>query len=216
MGRLPDVTASSTGAHGILSGTAFWRPDMIRSRIGVAKATYMSSVGSAQMLSNIHLSQAKFTESEIAALEGDEQFAAWVRMAANEFGTTTGRPRDICRLDLDLLRYHIKVVGGINCLAVTHLDIARPDMAIPVVSHYIHKVTGRRVPAQPGIQERSTKLEPVVYYLPGWDGTAVQRARSVNELPREALRYLSFLQRQVGVPIVFVTTGPRREQAFTV
>lgn len=47
--------------------------------------------------------------------DADQQWAAWVREYAHEFGTTTGRARDICFLDIPFMAYNC-YVGDIECL----------------------------------------------------------------------------------------------------
>ena len=47
--------------------------------------------------------------------------------------------------------------------------------------------------------------------FPGWK-TDLSGATERNDLPREAVEYISFLERQMGVPIRFVCVGPGREQ----
>ena len=99
-------------------------------------------------------------------------------------------------------------------LAVTHLDIARKDHVIKVCTHYTDE-RGHYHPYQPG-QKRQQGLKPHYVELPGFDGRAVRKARKFAELPDNAKRFLAFIQRQVGLPITIVSTGPNRENALKV
>lgn len=190
LGTRKDVTASDTSAYGIAAGTAFWRPEDITQCIGVFKITYMSSVGVRRMPTVM-----------------DPEWAGTVREWAKEFGTTTGRPRDIYWPDLPLLTYNARM-GGIEVLMGTHLDIARPDRNILVCTHYIKQ--GRVVPYRPGLCHLEGVI-PQYIELPGWDGEACQKARSSDELPINAQKFLAFIQARTGYPIVAVTTGPSRD-----
>ncbi len=207
IGRLPDVTSSDTSINGIAAGTKLWKAQDIREKIGVMKLTYMSSVGSVHMATDLMLPRKAITDE--SGLTGAQKFGAWVREEAHEYGTTTGRPRDICLLDLELMRYNIRM-GGIEMLAGTHLDIAREDMPIKVCTHYVDS-TGQRVAYQPGV-EHQENLTPVYVDLPGWDGAAAQQARTFDELPDNAKKFLAFVQAQTATPITAVTNGPQREQ----
>lgn len=189
-GTRPDVTSSTTSLYGLPQGTSFWEPKDIAERIGVFKLTYTSSVGARRMPTHANNSWAEETRNE-----------------AHEFGTTTGRPRDILYLDLDFLRYNIKV-SAVEVLAGTHLDIAREDVPIRVATHYTKN--GQRVPYQPGLQYQED-VEVHYMELPGWDGKACSQARSFEELPYRAQQYLSFIQLVTGYPIVTVTNGPERQ-----
>lgn len=189
LGTRPDVTSSDTSVDGVKSGTGFWRAQDIADRIGVFKLTYTSSVGARRM-----------------PTQADPEWENWVREEAHEYGTTTGRPRDILYLDLPLLIYNARL-AGIEVLAGTHLDIAREDKPVRVCTHY----TRAEVPAhyQPGVRSLMG-ITPHYVELPGWDGSAVQGARSLQDLPENAVRYLALIQRRTGYPIVAVSTGPAR------
>jgi adenylosuccinate synthase len=210
-GRRPDVTVTPTGVMGVQIGTR--RPEYsheyIPDRIGVGKITYMSSVGAVRMITDSGLERKMHTVQEINAIQDPAQrFAALARLVANEKGTTTQRPRDICFADLPLLAYNIEA-GKINQLALTHLDVARSDMPIKVCTHY-ENMYGEPVAYQPGI-ENQENLTPVYIELPGWNAQEAANARTIEELPENAIRYLAFVQAALGVPITMVTVGPKRE-----
>ncbi len=208
LGRLPDVTSSDTSINGTAAGTQLWRAQDIREKIGVMKITYMSSVGSAHMRTDLMLPRGKVEDAGM--LSEEQLYGLWIREEAHEYGTTTGRPRDICLLDLEMMRYNIRM-GGIEMLAGTHLDIAREDMPLKVCTHYVDKTTGERVPYQPGVWHQEN-LRPVFIDLPGWDGAEAQKARTFDELPDNAKKFLSFVQAQTATPITAVTNGPHRDQ----
>lgn len=228
-GRKPDVTATDTSLWGTAAGTKFWTRNDIRRGIGVVKLTYSSSVGDEESrpLTVVDLSRTdilaeegiqstegwtgeKYWE-EISKLTGysqEQKRALWIREVAREVGTTTRRYRDICELDLELLRYNIHM-GGIEMLAGTHLDLARADQEIRICTHYTDE-TGQMVPYQPGVRHQK-KLTPHYVTVPGFDGEAVKKAKSLDDLPLAAQQLLSFIQRQTGTPITIVTTGPERQ-----
>jgi len=142
-----------------------------------------------------------------------QKFAASARMDANEFGATTGRARDICFQDLPILRYN-SMAGGIEMLAGTHLDVAYEGQKIKVCTHY-NDMAGNYVPYQPGI-EHQKNLIPQYIELDGWNGEAARTATCYEELPDNAKKFLAFLQRSIGRPITFITTGPARENSMEI
>ncbi len=235
LGRRPDVTATDTSMTGIKDSTAYYTREMVGDGIGVFKATYDSSVGQVKPLTIITLpkddllANAKskvgdkwknWTEQdyweEIQKLKGlnsEQKYAAWIREVAGEKGTTTGRYREICYLDLAALRFHAKM-GEVTMLAATHLDIARKDHVIKICTHYTDNAGNYR-PYQPG-QKRQNGLKPHYVELSGFDGQLVRKAKNFNKLPENAKKFLSFIQKQVGLPITIVSTGPNRENALKV
>lgn len=208
-----DTTSTDTSANGVLYATKVFRVNDIPYIIGAIKATYMSSVGKRRMKTQVALEKKVRRLSDLDRSASSEQrWAAWVRETAREFGTTTGRPRDICFLDLPFLAYNC-LVGNINMLAATHLDIARPGKKIKVCNYYIRDT--QPIAYYPGI-ETDPDAKPHYIELDGWDGAEVRKAKSFAELPKAAQKYLSYIQARVGVPIVFSTTGPDRNNQITI
>lgn len=214
LGTLGDTTSTDTGVGGILDSTKVWQARDIKYRMGVFKLTYTSSVGKREMVTKVPLEKNILTEKDAIArrLTLEQIRAAWIREVAHEFGTTTGRPRDICNLDLAMLAYNCDV-GNIEMLAATHVDIARRKEFIKVCTHYTRD--GVVVPYQPGI-EYQKGIQPQYVELPGWDMTEVQQARTFDQLPKEAKQFMAFIQARLGIPIVMATTGPNRDQLLEI
>lgn len=206
LGTYPDVTASNTTAYGITEGTmGFWSLDQTQKRMAVIKHN-PSSVGARHMPTHIDLPRT--TNDLPPDATPDQMYGAWVRDVANERGTTTGRWRDINKLDLAFLTFNLRV-GGVNSLGITHLDVAREDQPIKVATHYVD-AQGREVGYRPDLRYLST-VQAQYIELPGWDGEAAQKAKSFDELPENAKKYLAFIQARTGIPIVAATTGPKRD-----
>lgn len=195
-GVYPDVTASRTGFDGIFDSTeGVVDPKEIQYRAGVIKATYMSSVGTRRLPTMM-----------------EEALADRIRNDNLEFGATTGRKRDIVHLDLEAMRFFAKA-GGLNCLVLTHLDSVYSEVPIKVCIEYRDKLTGKRAYYTPD-QTALDQVRPVYLEFDPWSKEAVQKARTLTELPKEAKDFLSFISEQVDLPIWMVTTGPRREQGI--
>ncbi|MBI5620128.1 adenylosuccinate synthetase [Candidatus Gottesmanbacteria bacterium] len=195
LGTLPDITASDTSIYGIQTGTAFWKMHTIEDRIGIFKIPYTSSVGARRM-----------------PTQADNEWATRVRDEAHEYGTTTGRARDILFPDIPMLSYNIRM-SGVEMLIGTHLDVSWENVRIHVCTHYADK-KGNVVSYQPGLLYLNNVV-PHYVTLPGWDGALVRKAKSFKELPENAKKFLAFLQLRLAMPITAVTVGPSREHYIT-
>lgn len=204
-GTRPDVTSTDTTLSGIKSGTGHWLPNNIEQSYAVIKATYSSSVGARRMPTHVDASIA--TDATV-----DQKWAAWVQQAAHEYGTTTGRARDINILDLEMLRFNLRMSQA-ERVVVTHLDISEENKPVKVCTHYVDK-DGKPTFYQPN-QASLNQVTPQYMELPGWDGNACRSAKSFDDLPENAQKYLAFLQARLGLPIVAATTGPDRDNFVT-
>lgn len=191
-GTRPDVTSSDTTLSGIKAGTGghFLERDIEHS-YAVIKATYTSSVGARRMPTHV-----------------DNDWSHWVQEAAHEYGTTTGRPRDINMLDLPMLAFNLRISGA-QKLVLTHVDIARKDMPVTVCTHYTDK-KGNPTFYQANLADLA-QVKPHYVEFPGWDGVLCQQATSYKTLPKATQQFLAFLEDKLGLPIVAVTTGPDRK-----
>jgi adenylosuccinate synthase len=202
IGTVPDVTSTDTTMYGVTAGTGFFRAEDIQERWGVMKLTYMSSVGSRVMPTEIDLP----ADLEGAKLSKEQEWAAYVVEEAHEYGTTTRRRRDICNIDLPLLFYNCRM-GNVNGIVGTHLDIAKKEVEIKVCTHYTNE-KGEEVPYSPDL--RYLKNAKANYIsLPSWDQAEASNAKTIDELPDNAVKYLAFLQDVLNLPIIAVKNGPK-------
>ncbi len=193
-GVYPDVTASDTTFGGIFSATeGVIDPDRFQIKAGVIKATYMSSVGARRLPTLV-----------------TGELAERIRKDAHEYGATTKRPRDIAFLDLPALKYFARV-GHCSSLILTHMDVVYPDHPVKICTEY--RVNGK-VEAYHPDQQFLDKVEPVYEELKSWDIKKLAAAKTYQELPIEAQQFLTFISKEIGVPIVMITTGPQREQGI--
>jgi adenylosuccinate synthase len=193
-GVYPDITASDTTFDGIFSSSeSIIDPDTIEIRAAVIKATYMSSVG-ARILPTIM----------------EHTLVTKIREDAHEYGATTKRPRGVFYLDLPIITYLSKV-GRVNAFILTHMDIVYPDTKVKVCVAY--EKNGKPTEYRPD-QEHLLNIKPIYKDFVPWDKTAVQKAKTYKQLPKEAQTYLTFLSKKLNVPIMMITTGPKRSQGI--
>jgi len=191
-GTYPFVTSSSC-----LPGTAATScgisPRLLGPVIGIMKA-YVTRVGGGPF------------PSELKDADGET-----LRERGVEFGTTTGRPRRCGWFDAVAARYAIGV-AGIDALAIMKIDVLDVFDTLKVVIGY-KLPDGTLVDTVPADPELVATLEPVHEELPGWK-QPTEGLTDHAALPSAAVAYLEYLERLVGVPIVLVSTGPRREETL--
>lgn len=190
-GTYPYVTSSSTiaGASATSAGLGPWQMGKI---VGVFKA-YCTRVGSGPFPTELN-----------------DSIGALIQKQGHEFGSTTGRARRCGWLDLVALKYSIRV-NGINSLAMMKLDVLSACDEIKVCTGY--KLNGEIINDFPTSTELVAQAEPIYHTFPGWkeDITAV---KSLKDLPRKVMDYITYVQQQVLCPIDVISVGPDREQTL--
>ena len=186
-GVYPDVTASRCLSRFINDSTYnIILPEDISLRLAVMKTTYLSSVGIRKLPTQF-----------------DPKEASWIQQAFDERGRSTGRLRDIYEVSIPIAAY-IRRAAGYDGLVATHLDAARKDMEIPVITHYTNS-DGNEKPYLP-FQTTLNYLKPRIVKFKGWDGDIVKNAKSPKDLPEETKTYLEFIGKNIA-PILFGTYG---------
>jgi adenylosuccinate synthase len=133
-----------------------------------------------------------------------------IRKRGNEFGTTTGRPRRTGWFDAVAARAAVRW-SGIEAVALTKLDVLDKLEKIPVAVAY--RLGDQLLEELPDAAEVLARVEPVYEELPGWqdDTTAITE---FEQLPQRARAYVHRLEELLGVPVVLISTGPRREETI--
>lgn len=190
-GIYPFVTSSSTLAGYGCVGAGI-PPYEIREVVAVVKA-YSSAVGAGAFTSEIFGAQA----DELRRLGGD----------AGEYGATTGRPRRMGWFDAVATRYGCMIQGATG-VALTAIDVLSYLDEIPVcVGYEIDGAVTRDFPATSVLN----RAKPVLQIMPGWK-TNIRGIKEFDQLPQAAQDYVLFVEREVGVPVQFVSNGPRRDE----
>ncbi len=163
-------------------------PKYIRTIWGVVKA-YTSRVGSGPFPTEL-----------------DESLSEDLRKKGNEYGTTTGRPRRVGWLDLEALRFACKI-NGLTKLAITKLDILSGMKEIKICIGY--ELDGKKIEyAACGYKELEV-VSPVYTTLPGWQED-ISTIRSFAKLPKTCQAYITFIEKQLHVPVKLVSVGAER------
>ena len=189
-GTYPYVTSSSPTTGGVCSGAGV-PPTSLQNLIGVAKA-YTTRVGNGPFPTELN--------DEI----GEE-----MRKVGHEFGATTGRPRRCGWLDLVSLK-HATMINGINNLVITKLDVLSGMPTLKIATKYKTE-DGKIIDYFTSSTTKLYNYEPIYEELEGWTED-ITHARTYDDLPANAKKYIEFIEKHLGINVYLVSVGPERTQ----
>lgn len=192
-GTYPFVTSSNPIAGGACTGSGFG-PKMIDEVVGVSKA-YITRVGEGPF-----------------ATELTDEIGEKIRNIGHEFGTTTGRPRRCGWFDAVVAKYGV-LVGGLTSMAITKIDVFDDFDEIKVCTAYKDTKSGEIYKNYPTNVYIHKYLEPVYETHKGWKAD-ITKAKTWDELPQNAKKYLKRLEELFEIPISIVSVGPGRDQTI--
>ena len=192
-GTYPFVTSSNPTAGGAATGSGIG-PTQITRVIGILKA-YTTRVGSGPF------------PTELFDADGER-----LREIGGERGTTTGRPRRCGWFDAPVAKFATRV-NGLTDFFVTKLDVLSGFKEIPVCVAY--EIDGKQTEEIPDTQTEFHHAKPVYEYLPGWSED-ISKARQIEDLPKNAQKYLEFLEKASNAPISAVGVGQHRDAVISI
>jgi adenylosuccinate synthase len=187
-GSYPFVTSSSTVTAGACTGLGV-APKHIGEVYGIFKA-YSTRVGSGPFPTEL--------------LDADGEL---MRKTGNEFGSTTGRPRRCGWIDLPSLKYSI-MINGVSKLLLMKADVLNVFKTIKICTHY--KLENGTVTDNIPYEIVHEKITPVYREVPGWH-CSLDKITS-DTMPVELNNYVTLLEKELGVPVMLISTGPDRTQ----
>ena len=193
-GTYPYVTSSNPTIGGASVGVGV-SPTHIEGIAGVFKA-YTTRVGGGPL------------PSELTDETGET-----IRELAQEFGTTTGRPRRVGWFDAVAAKYSA-LINGYTSAVLTRLDVLDGFDTVRICTHYLTE-DGERTDDFPGGVASLEKARPVFEDMPGWDEPTAS-VRQWDDLPQEARDYVERIQELIGCPISVISTGPHRDETVMV
>jgi adenylosuccinate synthase len=188
-GTYPFVTSSSTAAAGACSSIGL-SPKSVTNVYGIAKA-YVTRVGSGPFPTELH-----------------DNVGQEIAKKGHEFGATTGRPRRCGWFDAVAFRYSA-AVNGFDGVIINKMDILSGFNELKICVKYKHPELGE-IEDFPWDAEILAKCEPVYISLPGWS-EEIPKAGMLSDLPKNAQSYLATLEKHTGTRILWVGTGPGRD-----
>jgi adenylosuccinate synthase len=191
-GTYPFVTSSNPTAGGAATGSGIG-PTKITRVIGIVKA-YTTRVGEGPF------------PTELLDENGER-----LRQIGGEVGTTTGRPRRCGWYDAVVARYATRV-NGLTDFFLTKLDVLSGFKEIPVCVAY--EIDGKRYEEMPMTQTQFHHAEPIYEMMPGWDED-ISGARKFEDLPKNAQKYVEFLEKISGAPMSAIGVGQHRDATIS-
>jgi adenylosuccinate synthase len=192
-GTYPFVTSSNPTAGGACSGSGIG-PTKITRVVGILKA-YTTRVGSGPFPTELH-----------------DQYGDFLRKTGGEVGVTTGRDRRCGWFDAVIARYATRV-NGLTDFFLTKLDVLSGLERVPVCVAY--EVDGARHEEMPTTQTEFHHAKPVYEYLDGW-WEDISKARTFEDLPKNAQAYVKALEDMSGAPVSAIGVGPGRSQTLQI
>ncbi len=192
-GTYPFVTSSNTVAGQAAAGSGMG-PGSVGYVLGITKA-YTTRVG-----------EGPFPTEQL------NEVGEFLGERGHEFGVVTGRKRRCGWFDAVLVKQAV-ATNGITGIALTKLDVLDGLEEIKICVGY--KLDGEEIDYLPASQGRQARVEPIYETLEGWDGTTVG-ARSWNELPAQAVKYVRHVEELIGAPVAILSTSPERDDTILV
>ncbi|QCX38775.1 adenylosuccinate synthase [Aureibaculum algae] len=189
-GTYPFVTSSNTTAAGACTGLGV-APNKIGEVYGIFKA-YTTRVGSGPF------------PTELFDKDGET-----MAKVGHEFGATTGRPRRCGWLDLVALKYAVQING------VTQLNMMKGDVlsgfdTLKVCTSYTYQ--GKEISHLPyNIEPENVSVNYTEFK--GWDED-LTGMETADQLPKNLIDYIDFIEKEVQVPVKIVSVGPDRKQTI--
>jgi adenylosuccinate synthase len=189
-GTYPFVTSSNTTAAGACTGLGV-APNQIEEVFGIFKA-YTTRVGSGPFPTELF----------------DEDGETMGRVG-KEFGATTGRARRCGWLDMVALKYAVQV-SGVTQLIMMKADVLSGFDTLKICTAYNYR--GEEITHLPYNIEHEN-VTPIYTHFKGWEKDLTQLS-SADQLPTELKDYISFIEKELEIPVKIVSVGPDRLQTI--
>lgn len=192
-GSYPYVTSSNTTSCGVAAGVGIG-PNMVKEVYGITKA-YTTRVGKGPF-----------------PCELLDEMGKKIQEKGHEFGVTTGRARRCGWLDLVIVKTTARV-AGLTKLYMTKIDTLADLGTLKICVAY--ELDGKRIDYFPASLKDLARCKPIYEEFEGWEDD-IKYARSYEELPENAKKYLKRIEEVTGVEIGFISVGPKRDESIIV
>jgi adenylosuccinate synthase len=192
-GTYPFVTSSNVIAGQAATGVGIG-PGSIDYVLGIVKA-YTTRVGEGPF------------PTELLDADGER-----LGERGHEFGTTTGRKRRCGWFDAALVRQTC-ATSGVTGIALTKLDVLDGFETLKICVGY--DLDGARLDYLPTAADSQARCTPIYEEMPGWQAST-EGARSWNDLPAEAIKYVRRVEELIDCPVALLSTSPERDDTILV
>ena len=192
-GTYPFVTSSNVIAGQASTGTGIG-PGSIDYVLGIVKA-YTTRVGEGPFPTEL-----------------DDDDGQRLGERGHEFGTTTGRKRRCGWFDAALVRQTC-AVSGVTGISLTKLDVLDGFETLKICVGY--ELDGERLDYLPIAADQQARCKPIYEEMPGWS-ESTEGARSWNDLPANAIKYVKRVEELIECPVALLSTSPERDDTILV
>ena len=192
-GSYPFVTSSHTTAGQAAAGSGLG-PKAPGYVLGITKA-YTTRVGEGPFPTEL-----------------DDKDGQRLGERGHEFGTVTGRKRRCGWFDAVLVRQTASV-NGMDGMALTKLDVLDGFETLRICTGY--RLDGTTIDYLPTDTAAQARAEPIYEEFEGWSETTAG-ARSWNDLPAQAIKYVRRIEELTGATVALLSTSPEREDTILV
>ncbi len=198
-GTYPFVTSSNVIAGQASTGVGIG-PGSIDYVLGIVKA-YTTRVG-----------EGPFPTELLGADGTPDADGQRLGERGHEFGTTTGRQRRCGWFDACLVRQTC-ATSGITGISLTKLDVLDGFETLKICTGY--DLDGTRLDYLPTAADQQARCTPIYEEMPGWS-ESTEGARSWNDLPANAIKYVKRVEELIECPVALLSTSPEREDTILV
>ena len=192
-GTYPFVTSSNVIAGQAATGVGMG-PGAINYVLGIVKA-YTTRVGEGPFPTEL-----------------DDEDGNRLGTRGHEFGTVTGRKRRCGWFDAALVRQTC-ATSGVSGIAFTKLDVLDGFETLKICVGY--ELDGETLDYLPTAAEEQSRCVPVYEEMPGWS-ESTEGARSWNDLPANAVKYVRRVEELIECPVALLSTSPERDDTILV
>lgn len=192
-GTYPFVTSSNVIAGQAATGTGLG-PTAIDFVLGIVKA-YTTRVGEGPF------------PAELFDADGER-----LGERGHEFGTVTGRKRRCGWFDAVLVRQTC-ATSGVSGIALTKLDVLDGFKTLKICVAY--DLDGERLDYLPTAADQQARCKPIYEEMEGWQDST-EGARSWNDLPGAAVKYVRRIEELIQCPVALLSTSPERDDTILV
>jgi len=236
-GSYPYVTSSDCSDQGLAHGVGIKDGD-VDLVLNIAKAFYMTRVGGGPFPTEIGgkasaewcgqagvtkgVEKSEYSFAQVNSAEGFMQNVA-IRMAGEEYGATTGRPRRVGWLDLPVMRYATRQCG--KDMVFTKLDVLSECDMIQICESYIYRgeepyeygnrtiVAGDIIDVAIPYAEVMDRCEPLYRKFPGWL-CDIRGMRAWHQLPQKLQNIVAAVEKLADVKVRIISVGPDRDETI--
>jgi adenylosuccinate synthase len=192
-GTYPFVTSSNVIAGQAATGVGLG-PGAIDYVLGIVKA-YTTRVGEGPF------------PTELTDADGQR-----LGERGHEFGTTTGRKRRCGWFDAVLVRQTC-ATSGVNGISLTKMDVLDGFETLKICVGY--DLDGKTLDYLPTAADAQARCTPIYEEMPGWS-ESTEGARSWNDLPGNAVKYVRRIEELIQCPVALLSTSPERDDTILV